>query len=330
MMLRFGTNQRASVGGVTSIHLVLLLLVVVQFRSHNVVNAFQQPKKNNLSFRSTQYPSRQIMRVSTVRLSAKSNKKTATKTAAGGSGTSRQNRVQSLLDWANRSNIQLASSNIIELLNSETAGLGWYASSERAEIPSGSVVLTVPTDIALSVESPGDGPNNRAVMEMFGKGVTDLPWYVQMSLYLYTLKNTKTTTMKDYQPWLDSLPSSFDTPIHWNDDTLKELQYDYLTDSVQRQEKRWKKLHDQAIAVNSSSSGAVIKYEEFVWGCECARSRAFSGAYTGSAFNPSIYAFVLLLVTAYVGLNLGTLEQAANGAGVVVSVSILKGKFVHT
>jgi hypothetical protein len=36
------------------------------------------------------------------------------------------------------------------------------------------------------------------------------------------------------------------------------------------------------------------------------------------------YVFTLLLVTAYVGLNLGTLEQAANGAALVVCASILK------
>lgn len=75
---------------------------------------------------------------------------------------------------------------------------------------------------------------------------------------------------------------------------------------------------------SSSVSGIVPTWDEFVWGCECARSRAFSGTYTGDAFNPKIYLFTLLLVTVYVGLNLGTLEQAANGAGVVISVSILK------
>jgi hypothetical protein len=41
-------------------------------------------------------------------------------------------------------------------------------------------------------------------------------------------------------------------------------------------------------------------------------------------FNPFTYIFTLFLVTAYVGLNLGTLEQTANGAALVVCASILR------
>lgn len=67
-----------------------------------------------------------------------------------------------------------------------------------------------------------------------------------------------------------------------------------------------------------------MTWEDFVWGCECARSRAFSGGYTGAPFNPLIYAFTLLLVTGYVGLNLGTLEQAANGAALVFCASVIR------
>jgi hypothetical protein len=67
-----------------------------------------------------------------------------------------------------------------------------------------------------------------------------------------------------------------------------------------------------------------MTWEDFLWGCECVRSRAFSGGYTGSPFNPFVYVLTLLLVTVYVGLNLGTLEQAANGAALVLCASIWK------
>jgi hypothetical protein len=49
------------------------------------------------------------------------------------------------------------------------------------------------------------------------------------------------------------------------------------------------------------------------------------GLVWASECDARIYAFTLLLVTAYVGLGLGTLEQAANGAGLVLAASILKG-----
>lgn len=56
----------------------------------------------------------------------------------------------------------------------------------------------------------------------------------------------------------------------------------------------------------------------------CINSRAFSGAYSGSAFNPIPYATSVALVALYLGLGLGTIEQAANGAALVVCGSILK------
>jgi hypothetical protein len=57
---------------------------------------------------------------------------------------------------------------------------------------------------------------------------------------------------------------------------------------------------------------------------QMARLRAFSGGYTGAPFNPFIYAFTLVLVTVYIDLNLGTLEQAANGVALVFCASILR------
>jgi hypothetical protein len=88
---------------------------------------------------------------------------------------------------------------------------------------------------------------------------------------------------------------------------------------VARQERQWKSQLNKA----QRAAFPDLKWEEFCWGCETARSRAFSGSSAGR-FNPGIYAFTLLLVTAYVALGLGTVEQAANGAGVVFSATILK------
>jgi len=159
--------------------------------------------------------------------------------------------------------------------------------------------------------------------------LSDFPWYVQMAVYLHKLDRVDDNKQGiSYRPWLDSLPRQFTTPLHWTSrgdaaaagaPLLRELlQYDHLVDAVQRQRETWKRHYD-----NLALPG--MSWDEFVWGCECARSRAFSGAYTGSAFNPAVYAFTLLLVTIYVGLQLGTLEQAANGAAIVLCFSVLKG-----
>jgi hypothetical protein len=239
------------------------------------------------------------------------------------------------------------------LQSTEQAGLGWWAGSgasasasgadSDAALQKGQVVLQVPADLVLSVEEPGDGPNDIEVRKLLrtvteGRNQKDkdnkkdkeaLPWFVQLSVYIYKLDRMDgSSTNNNYRPWLDSLPRKFDTLIHWSDSNRQELQYPYMVQQVERQEQTWRKYYQELLAESSSGSNplqvAGFTWDDFVWGCECARSRAFSGAYTGQAFNPGIYAFTLLLVTAYVGLGLGDLEQAANGAGVVVSVSILR------
>ena len=75
--------------------------------------------------------------------------------------------------------------------------------------------------------------------------------------------------------------------------------------------------------MNAALDG-TISWDDFLLGCEIARSRAFSGGYTGTPFNPLVYAFTLLLVTVYAGLGLGSLEQAANGAALVFCASVLR------
>jgi hypothetical protein len=280
-------------------------------------------------------------------VSCQAVKKTSTATTA----TSRQNRVQSLNKWAESVQIQMAKNLLLQ--STEQAGLGWWAGSgasasagasgadSDAALQKGQVVLQVPADLVLSVEEPGDGPNDIEVRKLL-RTVTEggkndqnkkdkeaLPWFVQLSVYLYKLDRMDgSSTNNKYRPWLDSLPRKFDTLIHWSDSNRQELQYPYMVQQVERQEQTWRKYYQELVAASDSSSNplqaAGFTWDDFVWGCECARSRAFSGAYTGQAFNPGIYAFTLLLVSAYVGLGLGDLEQAANGAGVVVSVSILR------
>jgi Rubisco LSMT substrate-binding len=185
--------------------------------------------------------------------------------------------------------------------------------------------MAVPSSVALSIESPGEGPDDRSVRDKIpvdAKVFASLPWFAQFAVYLYKLDKVSPT--KNYndklnmKPWLDSLPRTFDTPIHWTALQQSELQYDFLQGSIPRQEQQWKQYYDK-LAYNNSMS-----WQDFCWGCEVARSRAFSGAYTGSAFNPFSYAFTLVLVVSYVGLDFGTLEQAANGAGLVFCAQVLK------
>ncbi|GKY95113.1 hypothetical protein MPSEU_000475200 [Mayamaea pseudoterrestris] len=238
-------------------------------------------------------------------------------TTKSSTSTSRRIRISSLTEWAKQVKVRVT--NNIELQNDNAAGLGWFAGAS-SKLPAASILLTVPATVALTVESPGSGSDDTSVNELLGNDKDEMPWYIQMAIYLHKLDHIdsrKNSQGLDMRPWLDSLPRALNTPIHWTN--LKELQYEYMDQTVQRQEREWKRYYRQL-----SPSLSTLTWDSFLWATDMARSRAFSGAYTGSAFNPLIYAFTLLLVTIYVGMGLGTLEQAANGAGVVVCASILR------
>ena len=103
------------------------------------------------------------------------------------------------------------------------------------DVKPGDVVVTVPTNIVLSVTSPGE--YNRGARALFDdKNVyRDAPWWAQLSVQLNLYDKVNSVDLEsgiDMRGWLGSLPRSFDTPIHWSDDTLKELQYPYLSNSI--------------------------------------------------------------------------------------------------
>mmetsp|Transcript_13352 Transcript_13352/g.31219 ORF Transcript_13352/g.31219 Transcript_13352/m.31219 type:complete len:565 (+) Transcript_13352:38-1732(+) len=243
---------------------------------------------------------------------------------------SRQKRVTNLKDWSkDDAGIQVA--NVLGIEESKTTGgLGLVTSGASSNTDANSVVVTVPASLALSVELPSGGPDDRSVVKELvedRQAFRSLPWYAQFALYLHKLDKVSSKKLEgdvDLQPWLDSLPRKFGTPIHWTEQDRSDwLQYPHMVESVQRQEKSWNDMYNtlQSCGTNLMKG---MSFDDFLWGCECARSRAFSGGYTGAAFNPFVYAFTLVLVTAYIGLNLGTLEQAANGAGLVFCASVLR------
>lgn len=196
------------------------------------------------------------------------------------------------------------------------------------------MLLQVPTALTFSVSSSKFDTNSQ--VESFfrnnGKAYSGSPWWAKLSADLYCCDkiDSKRSTGNgdetvDMRPWLDSLPREFDTPIHWSEEERGSLQYQPLIAMVAAQEKAYKTAYGILKEdIDPSSPLSQWTYEDFLWGCDCARSRAFSGAYSGSAFDPKPYALTILLVAAYLGLHLGTFEQASNGAGLVFCGSVLK------
>ena len=158
------------------------------------------------------------------------------------------------------------------------------------------------------------------------KAYRNSPWWASLAVQLNYYDKINSMNEKagvTLKPWMESLPRKYDTPFHWSDDSLKDLQYVPMMEAVALQKRKWKETYND-LAAASSDFASQISYDDFVWGCETARSRAFSGAYSGSAFNPIPYATVAVLVAGYLALGLGSMEQAANGAALVVCGSILK------
>ena len=208
----------------------------------------------------------------------------------------------------------------------QNSGLGLYSTQP---LTPKSVVIQVPSKIILSVESPSDY-NKVMEQDLFAsnpKAYRNAPWWAALSIQLnyYDKVNAQNERAGgvSMKPWMESLPRVYDTPIHWSDSALKELQYRPMMEAVTLQKRLWKSQYE-SLASASSTFGSRVTFDDFVWGCETARSRAFSGAYSGSAFNPIPYATVTALVALYIGLGMGTVEQAANGAALVVCGSILK------
>eukprot|EP00550_Attheya_septentrionalis_P005599 CAMPEP_0198294790 /NCGR_PEP_ID=MMETSP1449-20131203/24387_1 /TAXON_ID=420275 /ORGANISM="Attheya septentrionalis, Strain CCMP2084" /LENGTH=544 /DNA_ID=CAMNT_0043994863 /DNA_START=94 /DNA_END=1728 /DNA_ORIENTATION=- len=228
-----------------------------------------------------------------------------------------------LSEWANTNGIKYGGVEVTPM----GGGLGLVATQD---LKAKDVVIEVPSDLTLTVQTPRD--SNRAVEDLFddrGKSYCNSPhWWAQLSIQLNALDGNLISHGKNadvqMRPWLDSLPRQFDTPLHWSDSALAELQYTHLTDAVQAQTTLWTSLWEEMRRNAKPELANLLNYDNFVWGCESARSRAFSGAYSGTAFSPAPYAFTLVLVGAYIALGMGTLEQAANGAAVVVCGAILR------
>jgi len=243
----------------------------------------------------------------------------------------RQKSIDGLQEWAKeagilRKDIKVASGDPIV-----GGGLGLQTTNE---IQPNSVVLQVPTGLTFSVSNSKFDSNSQveSYFKNNAKAYSGSPWWAKLSADLYCCdkidsnrRTGKGDETVDMRPWLDSLPREFDTPIHWSEEEREALQYQPLNAMVAAQEKAYKNAYGILKEdIDSSSPLSQWSYEDFLWGCDCARSRAFSGAYSGSAFDVKPYALTILLVAAYLGLHLGTFEQASNGAGLVFCGSVLK------
>ena len=248
----------------------------------------------------------------------------AVKTSSPSKSSSRLSRTSAFTDWAKENNIKYAG---VEVSSGEdNTGLGLYVTQD---INANDVLIQVPTNMVIQAESPDyNTVMEREVFDSNPKVYRNLQWWAALSVQLNYYDKINPIDKAggiSIQPWLNSLPRVYDTPaFNWAESTLEELQYRPMIEAVALQKRAWKKEFENVRQAASKDFLSKVSFEDFVWGCETARSRAFSGAYSGSAFNPIPYATVTVLVAVYIALGIGSIEQAANGAALVICGSILK------
>jgi len=320
--------------------LPLLALILYTFHANLFIShAFTTTTKNNHAKKSLFPP------LSTL-TSSSTTSTFATLSKGGGFGTTsssdgkedlkRKETIDSLEQWAKQVGILTKDIKVESGSKIIGGGLG-LLTTNNIDKPN-SLLLQIPTHLTFST-STSDLEANTSSEQYFANNAKTYrasPWYEKLAIDLFICKSISSLRpnasnnndeMVDMKPWLDSLPTSFSTPIHWTQEERQELQYTPLVSMINIQEKSYMKTYNnimKGIEPQSDLDLQKFTYDDFLWGCDCAKSRAFSGSYNGAAFDPKPYVLTLLLVAAYVGAGLGSLEQASNGAALVLCGSVLK------
>jgi hypothetical protein len=212
-------------------------------------------------------------------------------------------------EWSSGQGIQ---SDNLALAEFEGGLRGVAASSD---IGAGETVISVPAASVLRVI----GGNSRLPAKLQGyvseQTWRDAEWWGQLALLLLWEKGAGRTASPEpsrFTRWIDVLPQSMSTPLHWTEAEVDELQYQPLVSKCIRQRTAWKVLLKQ---VQKDNSG--IGEDEFYLACEMARSRAFSGPYVNRLPKDQMF-LTGLLVAVSTQLNILDAGKAAIGTAAVL------------
>ncbi|KAK9803994.1 hypothetical protein WJX72_011353 [[Myrmecia] bisecta] len=133
--------------------------------------------------------------------------------------------------------------------------------------------------------------------------------YVKLALLLLHAKQQGPAS--PFAAYINQLPRSFDTPVFWPEEAVRQLQYPHLEAEVAEQRRAWQAASDE---LESATPGSSISRDELFWALSCVRSRCFSGPYTGSSLKSKAkVAVVLLVLSAALTRFHVPIEQIVNG-----------------
>jgi len=226
-----------------------------------------------------------------------------------GAGEESQRKWKTFSEWSSGQGIQSDKLALAEF----DGGLRGVAAS--AGVGAGETVISVPAASVLRVI----GGNTRLPAKLQGyvteQTWRDAEWWGQLALLLLWEKGTGREASSEpskFTRWIDVLPQSMSTPLHWSEADIDELQYQPLVSKCIRQRTAWKVLFKQV-----QKDNAGIGQDEFYLACEMARSRAFSGPYVNRLPKDQMF-LTGLLVAVSTQLNILDAGKAAIGTAAVI------------
>lgn len=143
-------------------------------------------------------------------------------------------------------------------------------------IPGGSVIVSLPRSLALSVSASQSCPSPHLIpQDVWSSSVKSF------QLALLFLAETKKGRDSAWYPYIQTLPQHVDSLVHWSDPELHELQYGATQPEQQFLQEAKQQLDDiKELYWKLESSGLVTElnstFEDLIWASDIVRSRAFA------------------------------------------------------
>ena len=84
-----------------------------------------------------------------------------------------------------------------------------------------------------------------------------------------TTPSPPTTNIINKQAWIDQLPTSFNTPLHWNNNILIETQYNSMINRVYNQRESWDIFYDNWLSVTDEKYKSIVSKSDVYLALEC-------------------------------------------------------------
>eukprot|EP01117_Protostelium_nocturnum_P011717 TRINITY_DN4267_c0_g1_i2.p1 TRINITY_DN4267_c0_g1~~TRINITY_DN4267_c0_g1_i2.p1 ORF type:complete len:176 (+),score=52.90 TRINITY_DN4267_c0_g1_i2:29-556(+) len=126
--------------------------------------------------------------------------------------------LSELMEWTVKNGIKMPN---IEIRNEKDFGRGIFATKDIQE---GETVLYIPNQVVIDPRTAIDSIKDRFIS--LGSSPSDLNNLKSLSITnimaLFLIQQTELESSK-WKPYIDALPTQFDTTIYWNEEELQEL-----------------------------------------------------------------------------------------------------------